>query len=107
VPLERPVVLIGRHPDCDTILSHPRVSLRHCCIAQVDDHTVVRDLGSTNGLRINGVRVEEARLESGDELAIGPLIFRYESTPSAKPTAAPPDILLPTELEEDELVPLD
>ena len=40
---------------------------------------VVRDLGSTNGIRINGQRVEIGRLRPGDELSIAHIRYRYEN----------------------------
>ncbi len=69
--LDKPILLVGRHPECDIQIDSRKISRRHCCIAQVSDYLVVRDLGSTNGLRINGVRVVEGRLAPGDELTIG------------------------------------
>ena len=87
--LDKPILLLGRHPECDIQLNSRKVSRRHCCIAQVHDYLVVRDLGSTNGVRINGARVLEGRLRAGDELTIGN--FRYQvcwDTPAAP--AAPP-----------------
>jgi predicted component of type VI protein secretion system len=69
--LDKPILLLGRHPECDIQIDSRKISRRHCCIAQVSDYLVVRDLGSTNGIRINGVRLIEGRLASGDELTIG------------------------------------
>jgi predicted component of type VI protein secretion system len=69
--LDKPILLLGRHPECDVQIDSRKVSRRHCCIAQVEDYLVVRDLDSTNGVRINGVRVVEGRLNPGDELSIG------------------------------------
>jgi predicted component of type VI protein secretion system len=74
--LDKPILLLGRHQECDIQLVSRKVSRRHCCIAQVNDYLVVRDLGSTNGIRINGVRVLEGNLKPGDELTIGN--YRYE-----------------------------
>jgi len=74
--LDKPILLVGRHQECDVQLPSRKISRRHCCIAQVTDHLIVRDLSSTNGIRINGVRVLEGCLRPGDELAIGN--FRYE-----------------------------
>jgi predicted component of type VI protein secretion system len=74
--LDKPIILIGRHPECDIQIESRKVSRRHCCIAQVNDYLVVRDLGSTNGIRINGVRVLEGRLNAKDELTIGGACFR-------------------------------
>ena len=73
--LDKPILLLGRDPECDIQLDSRKVSRRHCCIAQVGEYLVVRDLASTNGIRINGVRVVEGRLKAGDEVTIGG--FRY------------------------------
>src|SRR5262249_34037018 len=72
----KPILLLGRHQECDIQLNSRKVSRRHCCIAHISNHLVVRDLGSTNGIRINGVRVLEGILKTGDELTIGN--FRYK-----------------------------
>src|SRR6266487_2888542 len=69
--LDKPILLLGRHQECDIQLPSRKVSRRHCCIAQVSDYLVVRDLCSTNGIRINGIRVIEGQLAAGDELTIG------------------------------------
>ena len=89
--LDKPILLLGRHPECDIQIDSRKISRRHCCIAQVSDYLVVRDLGSTNGIRINGVRVIEGRLASGDELTIGNSRYkvRWDAVPvPAKPTPA-------------------
>ena len=69
--LDKPILLIGRSPECDIQINSRKVSRLHCCIAQVSTYLVVRDLGSTNGIRINGIRVMEGSLRAGDELTIG------------------------------------
>jgi predicted component of type VI protein secretion system len=74
--LDKPILLIGRHPECDILIDSRKISRRHCCIAQVGDKLIVRDLGSTNGIRINGVRVVEGRLKADDELMIGGHMYR-------------------------------
>jgi predicted component of type VI protein secretion system len=74
--LDKPILLVGRHPECDIQIDSRKVSRRHCCIAQVNDYLIVRDLGSTNGVRINGVRVLEGRLKASDELTIGGCRYR-------------------------------
>src|SRR5262249_16177618 len=85
--LDKPILLLGRHPECDIQLNSRKVSRRHCCIAQVSTYLFVRDLGSTNGIRINGVRVLEGRLKPGDELTVGN--FRYSVTWDDRPASAP------------------
>src|SRR5437764_9100427 len=84
--LDKPILLFGRHPECDIQVDSRKISRRHCCIAQVGDYLVVRDLGSTNGIRINGVRVLEGRLRTDDELTIGG--FRYKVSWDALAAAA-------------------
>lgn len=76
IVLGKPIVLVGRHPECDIQIESRKISRRHCCIAQVSDYLVVRDLGSTNGIRINGVRMLEGRVKAGDELTIGGYRYR-------------------------------
>jgi predicted component of type VI protein secretion system len=74
--LDKPILLIGRHPECDIQIDSRKISRRHCCIAQISDYLIVRDLGSTNGVRINGQRVGEGRLGHGDELTLGSHRYR-------------------------------
>jgi predicted component of type VI protein secretion system len=85
--LDKPILLLGRHAECDIQLNSRKISRRHCCIAQVSNYLVVRDLGSTNGIRVNGERVIEGRLKAGDELTVGN--FRYQLTWDDKPASAP------------------
>jgi FHA domain len=77
--LDRAMMVVGRHPQCDARLDSIRVSRRHCCMTQDNGEVVVRDLGSTNGIRINGQRVEMGRLRPGDELSIAHIRYRVES----------------------------
>src|SRR5438270_5415923 len=88
--LDKPILLFGRHEECDIQLPSRKISRRHCCIAQVNDYLVVRDLSSTNGIRINGVRVLEGSLRGGDELTIGN--FRYEVQWDAAAAPVPPPL---------------
>ena len=77
VILDKAIMLIGRHPECDVVMTHSRkISRRHCCIVQVDGELLVRDLGSMNGVRVNGKRIrKEAPLAEGDELTFGDLCY--------------------------------
>ena len=106
VALQRPVILIGRHPDCDVRIDLPQVSRRHCCVALAYDRLMIRDLGSRNGLRVNGRRVDEVRLRPGDEVAIAQVLFRLEDEPAAQPQprARPP---APPDDPDDDLIVLD
>src|SRR5919199_3556359 len=79
IQVDRAMLVVGRHPQCDTRLDSIRVSRRHCCMTQDNGEVVVRDLGSTNGIRINGQRVEAGRLRPGDELSIAHIRYRMEN----------------------------
>ena len=71
-------VLIGRSRDCDVTLDDPNVSRRHAELRRADGGWQIVDLGSTNGVKVNGRRVEEAVLAPGDELALGLARLRFE-----------------------------
>jgi hypothetical protein len=79
IPLDRAMVVVGRHPQCDVRLDSLRVSRHHCCMTQDHGDVIVRDLGSTNGIRINGQRVEIGRLRPGDELSIAHMRYRLDN----------------------------
>lgn len=64
--------LIGRHDSCQVVLDDPLASRRHAAV-QFDGHTaVVHDLGSVNGVLVNGARINGTEaLRNGDELRLG------------------------------------
>ncbi|MGE3807023.1 MAG: FHA domain-containing protein [Gemmataceae bacterium] len=107
IPVDKQILLLGRDMECDIRLDSRKISRRHCCIARVGDHLVVRDLGSTNGVRINGVRVVEGRLKPGDELTIGNFRYQisFEDRPPLSGTDKPPSVEAMLESSE-EPVPL-
>lgn len=68
--------LIGRGEECHLRPRSDAISRRHCVIAVSDRQVELRDLGSKNGSYVNGNRVEgTCLLQSGDQVAIGPLNF--------------------------------
>src|SRR3990172_6621222 len=87
IPLDRAIVFIGRHPECDIILTRSRkVSRKHCAIAQVNNSFVIRDLGSMNVVRMNGQPVKrDARLKVGYEVSIGDLNYVLTVEKPAEP----------------------
>jgi len=86
--LDRAMVVVGRHPSCDTRLDSLRVSRHHCCMTHENGDVMVRDLGSTNGIRINGQRVEIGRVRPGDELSIAHIRYRLENGQGHEQTIA-------------------
>ncbi|MCA8985309.1 MAG: FHA domain-containing protein [Planctomycetaceae bacterium] len=91
VPLDKPIVFVGRHPDCDLVINNSRkVSRKHCCLAEIDGRFVIRDLGSTNGVQINGKRVTGTQeLQEGDQVLIGDCLFTFHA---AAPVIATPPV---------------
>lgn len=87
IPIRKTVVFIGRHPDCDVVLSRSlKVSRRHCCLALVDNKLMIRDLGSTNGVHVNGQRIKrEEVLRLGDEIVVGDVPFILKSRGQNEP----------------------
>ena len=73
IELVKELTLVGRNDDCDVRLDHKSVSKLHCILVKTDGLVLVRDLGSTNGTRVNGQRVTTQRVNPGDEISFGSL----------------------------------
>ena len=71
------VVTIGRDSSNVLQLNDGEVSRRHAEVRRLDGADVVVDLGSSNGIFVNGKRVTEQRLENGDQIQIGKTLFLY------------------------------
>jgi general secretion pathway protein E len=71
VPVDDKPVTIGRHPENRLVISDPLSSRRHCVIERASGGWRVRDLNSSNGTRVNGSVIEQARLLPGDIVSIG------------------------------------
>jgi hypothetical protein len=66
------VTIVGRGDGCQLILDDPLVSRRHACFVVDDREITVKDLGSTNGVLVNGTRVDDMQLiVPGDQITIG------------------------------------
>jgi len=64
-------ITIGRSRDCDVTLDDANVSRRHAELRREGAAWVVADLGSTNGVKVNGHRVSQQPLQPGDEITLG------------------------------------
>ena len=74
---------IGRHAGCDIVLEDDAVSRLHARVERIDDGYVLTDLGSVNGLRVNGERTTYRLLEPGDVVHIGECVLRFEASVDA------------------------
>ena len=78
VPVGEDAIVIGRAPECDVELADSTVSRRHAEVVRDGDAWVVRDLGSSNGTKVNGAGIVEQLLADGDELKVGSVVLRFE-----------------------------
>jgi sigma-54 dependent transcriptional regulator, acetoin dehydrogenase operon transcriptional activator AcoR len=76
-PFRKERIVIGREPGVDLELEVPAVSRRHAEIGWANGAYHVRDLGSRNGVIVNGRRVQGAALDDCDEVRIGDAIFKF------------------------------
>ncbi len=89
-PLPSSVTTIGRRHSCDLCVPLTSVSRKHCQLNHDDGVLKIRDLDSRNGTYLNGKRINEAAIQAGDSIKIGPLTFVLQI--DGKPqTIAKPD----------------
>ena len=84
--LDSDVITLGRHPDSHVVLPSASVSSQHATIKKRGEEFHLQDLGTTNGTKLNGVDIEEAKLSHGDQVALGdvPGIVYLKDAPVAK-----------------------
>ena len=79
---------VGRGPHNPICIPDPSVSTNHAELIYEGDRIVLRDLGSTNGTRVNGQKTTENELKNGDEIWFGTITLRFEME-APKPPARP------------------
>lgn len=89
IELTKPLTLVGRQDDCDLALDHRTISKIHCIIMRSDGALLIRDLGSTNGCRINGQKSKSGAVLPNDVLSIAVFDFRLYVGDAAPGQAAP------------------
>jgi len=77
--IDRDLISIGRHPECDIFLDDITVSRRHAEIRREEDRFLLVDTGSLNGTYLNRERVDSAYLKSGDEIQVGKFKLLFHS----------------------------
>lgn len=94
-------VTFGRDPRCDICLPESNTSRRHASLEWDDHQPVMRDLGSRNGVFVNGTQIERATLHHFDTVVIGDHVLRFEEDAGA-PSGAFQMLTLPEDAERDQ-----
>ncbi len=83
-PLNPPGLVIGRGTEADLRINDPGISRRHAqfIVANTAEGQTIRvvDLGSTNGIKVNGVRTTQQMLQDGDQITIGNTQMQFEAS---------------------------
>jgi DNA-binding NtrC family response regulator len=78
IPVQGERLVIGKAPDSDLCLPDSAVSRNHCELVRLHEGYVIRDLGSTNGTHVDGIRVREAFLRPGARLQVGNAVILFQ-----------------------------
>lgn len=94
-PLTAPTIVLGRAPDCGVVIADRQASRHHAEICRQEEGLVLRDLGSTNGTRLNGQRLSTpALLRNGDVVEIGGARFIFRDPDATLETAHFPRLVV-------------
>ena len=84
ITLKKDITVVGRTDDCcDLVIDKTAISKLHCILVKTDGLLFVRDLGSTNGTKVNGQKVIRGALLPGDQLAFASIRYRVHLGPDA------------------------
>jgi len=75
IPLKNRNLKIGREVECDLVLDSPQISRFHAEIFWMGSELMIKDLGSTNGVFVNGKKITEEHLHNGDKILIGTQMY--------------------------------
>jgi predicted component of type VI protein secretion system len=87
--LEKPEITIGRLEDSDIVIEHGSVSGHHAILVKSGEDYILKDNNSTNGTTVNGTKITEQLLRSGDIIHFGYIQTKYASASGAGAVALP------------------
>ena len=90
IELKKPEIMVGRRESCEIVLRFANVSAHHCQLSVKDGYWFVKDLGSKNGIKVNGVRCQESRLDPGDSLSVAKHQYEIKYSPTELGAIGPP-----------------
>jgi pSer/pThr/pTyr-binding forkhead associated (FHA) protein len=97
IPLLKKNLMVGRRESCDIVLRFSNVSAHHCQLTCNGGYWYVKDLKSRNGIKVNGLRVTEKRLDPGDELTVAKHRYDVRYSPHDLGAVGPPPLDDPAE----------
>jgi adenylate cyclase len=92
IPLLKKSLMVGRRESCDIVLRFSNVSAHHCELKLSGGYWYVKDLQSRNGVKVNGQRIVEKRLDPGDQLAVAKHLYEVEYSPADLGAEGPPPV---------------
>jgi hypothetical protein len=102
ITLTKPITVVGRSSRlCDLAVDHHSVSKLHCILVKTDGLIYMRDLGSTNGTRVNGQRVLRGALLPGDQISFSGAVYKVHLGPDPQLSAGGIMFPDPTDLSSD------
>lgn len=94
-PLTKTEMVVGRHRSCDIVLNFTNVSSKHCKLVLSEGYWYILDLQSTNGVKVNGTKVVDCRVDPGVPLTISKHNFKLQYDPrQLGATGLPPNKML-------------
>lgn len=105
IPLLKKQLLVGRRESCDIVLRFANVSAHHCQLYVNGGYWYVRDMQSRNGVKVNGIKVQEKRIGPGDKVSVSKHNYELEYSPADLGAVGPPPPEdLPTEIMTESLL---
>jgi len=105
IPLLKKQLLVGRRESCDIVLRFANVSAHHCQVFVNGGYWFVRDMQSRNGVKVNGIKVQEKRIDPGDTLSVAKHNYDLQYSPADLGAVGPPPADdLPAEIMTESLL---
>lgn len=78
IRIDKDTMIVGRSRTCDVVIPSAKVSRQHASITRVDGEVYIEDLGSANGVWLNGEKVTRAKISNGDSFTISDETLLFE-----------------------------
>ena len=105
IPLLKKQLLVGRRESCDIVLRFANVSAHHCQLYVNGGYWYVRDMKSRNGVKVNGISVQEKRIDPGDAFSVAKHKYKLSYSPADLGAVGPPPADdLPNEILKESLL---